>query len=173
MKKNNSVPSHVLSGPARRIFKRLTRESILRERICLFPRRALWRKGSARARHTQTSCASKASLRRTGVRSACGLVSPIADVTVKSHSGHPTRGCIPRGPSCRCRAKMAHVKQSRPDSGLGFQVKPSGRALFAWERTVKRACLQRQRMEWYRSASPIKKCPFPSDPPSTLGTGLR
>ena len=25
--------------------------------------------------------------------------------------------------SVRCRAKMAHVRQSRPDSGLGFQVK--------------------------------------------------
>jgi len=35
----------------------------------------------------------------------------------------------PRGPACRqtflhrCRASMAHIRQSRPDSGLGFHAK--------------------------------------------------
>ena len=61
--------------------------------------------------------------------------------------GETKRRCR-RPPTPRCRANMAHIRESRPDSGFGFQVKvlktvygvpswlDSGKYLFAEPRGV-------------------------------------
>ena len=41
-----------------------------------------------------------------------GLYLLIADVTVQSHSGHPTRGCIPRIPAIGHSAQQSRVEIS-------------------------------------------------------------
>ena len=59
-----------------------------------------------------------------------------------------------RGGGCRCRPKTVHVRQTRPDSGLGFQFK-------GLEPFQKLFPLCSEADSEYRGTSPIRKRPPP------------
>ena len=59
--------------------------------------------------------------RRT-VASASGTPVTVSASTRYCHTPHPTV-YTPRRAEGRCRTNVAHTRESRPDSGLGFQVK--------------------------------------------------
>ena len=59
----------------------------------------------------------------TGYRKRQQVTSPWTAIEARNLRGHPPLLCAPRIETVHCRANSAHIRQSRPDFSLSFQVK--------------------------------------------------
>jgi len=92
---------------------------------------------------------------------------------MSSNIGCPGQPTVVRN---RCRANMAHIRQSRPDSSLGFQVKVLkpflNGSLFARERMRKRVdVIRKEAWPFYRTISGVRLCWELEEPNGPIGLG--